>query len=176
VRFRTKIVALASSTVAVVAVLAGAGVLTGAAPAYASQIDTFYVTDLSGGQWWLVNAGGIAEVNQPINDGDDFTNINGTTWGSRPVYEWQDLNASNYCLTSEGAGGPSVRLMPCKAGDEDQLWWQTTAGQMLNWGATGSGSGECLNASHASDGSAVDVIGCKTKTQPGWFDQYWSTP
>jgi hypothetical protein len=174
-RIRSKAAALASSAIAIAGLLAGTGVLAGTTSAYANQTVAFYITNLSGSQYWLINAGGTAEVSQPVNDGNDFTNIYGAKWGSRPVYEWQDLNASNLCLTSEGAGGAAVKLLGCQAGNKNQLWWQTTGGQLLNWGATGSGSGQCLNASHASDGSQVDIIGCKTKSQPGWFDQYWTS-
>jgi Ricin-type beta-trefoil lectin domain len=170
-RIRFARAALASSTIAIGAVL-----LAGTVPAFANQEAGFYIKTPSGSRYWLVDDLGRATVSQPIEGGDTFENINGAKWGSRPVYEWWDLAGSSdvkQCLTSEGSSGQQVQIALCKAGDKNQLWWRTSGGQFINEGATGKGSSKCLNASHASDGSAVDVVGCKTKSQSGGFDQYW---
>jgi hypothetical protein len=161
--------ALASSVIAIGTVL-----LAGTVPAFANQQAGFYIENTSGAKYWLVNDGGIATVNQPIYGGDTFENINGKTWDGRPVYEWWDEAASpnvEECLTSEGSGA-TVKILPCKSGDEAQLWWQNN-GHLVNWATSGSGSDQCLNADHATDGSDVDVIACKTSSQPGYFDQDW---
>jgi hypothetical protein len=165
-----------TGTVIVSSVIAiGAVLLAGTVPAFANQEAGFYIKTASGSRYWLVNDGGYAQVNQPIMGGDTFENINGTKWGSRPVYEWWDLAASadvKQCLTSKGSGA-RVEILTCKKGDKAQLWWQTSGGQFVNWAATGSGSSQCMNAEHAADGSFVNVIGCKTKKQSGWRNQYW---
>jgi hypothetical protein len=172
-RLRLTRAAAASSVIAIGAVL-----LAGAVPAFANQQDGFYILSENGGnnKYWLVNDGGLATVNQPIEGGDTFENINGTTWNSRPVYEWWDEAASpdvKECLTSEGSAA-TVKILPCKVGDEAQLWW-SNKGEFVNEATTGSGSSQCLNADHATDGSDVDVLGCKTDLQVGWFDQYWNS-
>jgi hypothetical protein len=170
-----KAAALASSAIAIGAVL-----LAGTAPAFANQTDMLYITNLSNSRYYLVDVDGYADVSQPINGGNDFSNINGTTWsydgGSRPVYEWTFDDPSgdgSSCLTADGSS--HLEILPCKAGEHDQLWWQNSAGQFINWGATGTGSDQCMNAEHAEDGGNLNVIGCKSKSQSGWFDQYWTS-
>jgi hypothetical protein len=153
---------LAASTIAIAASL-----LSVTAPAYANQLDSFYIVNSSGARYYLVDIDGYAAVSQPITGGDDFANINGSKWDGRPVYEWQDtdLTTQSYCLTVVSM--ETVQLLPCFDGDNAQLWWQTGE-HLIN-----VSTGYCMNADHASDGSRVDVIACKTASQPGYFDQDW---
>jgi hypothetical protein len=154
---------LASSAIAI-----SAAALTVAAPAYAAT-DQFYVTTPSGAHYYLVLSGRDAIVEG--SSGNFFlTDQDDQKWGSRPVYEWAE---NGLCLASNGVD-EQVSMQPCATGasNPNQLWWSSN-GYLLNYGAS-SGTSECLNASHAEDGAAVNVIACKDSSQPGYFDQLWT--
>ena len=152
----------------------GTVLLAGTAPAYANQQVSFYVTSATGGtRYWLVpNSIGQVIISTPIIPAQ-WSNINGTTWiNNRPVYEWQNTNGTGLCLTWEGAG-IQTRVTPCQKGNTTQLWWQNN-NHLINVKATNqSTTNQCLNAEHLQIGSPVNVIGCKSKSQPGWWDQVW---
>jgi hypothetical protein len=155
----------------------GAVLLVSAAPAWANQTDGIYITGPNGGtRYFLIDYSSVLEVHTVITP-TLWSNINGTTWGSRPVYEWRnDSLQSNWCWTWAGSGKALI-LNPCLQNDKSQLWWQMTDGQFVNWQATvdAGNSNQCLNADHLQDGSQLSVIGCKSKSQPGWWDQYWKS-
>jgi hypothetical protein len=166
----TRVKAMFASTLTIGAVL-----LAGTAPAWANQTDAFYITGPNGGTRYFLILSSTLQVHTAMIP-TLWSNINGTTWDSRPVYEWQDDGGAHWCWTWESSNN-SVIPQPCLQNDKSQLWWRTTTGQMVNWQATvdASNSNQCLNAIHLQDGSLLNAIGCKTKSQPGWWDQYWST-
>jgi hypothetical protein len=153
----------------------GAVLLVGAAPAWANQADAFYITGANGGTRYFL----IDDVTLQVHTAmipTIWNNVNGKMWGSSPTYEWKQDGGPNWCWTWEGSG-QSVILQPCLQNDKSQLWWQRTNGQFVNWQATvdASNSDQCLNAIHLQDGSLLNVIGCKSKSQSGWWDQYWTS-
>jgi hypothetical protein len=172
VKFRRAMVAVAS-TVAI-----GGLLLAGAAPAFASQTDAFYITGPSGGtRYFLIDSVDVQVHTAMIPT--FWSDINGKAWsykgGTRPTYEWKDDSVTGWCLTSEGS--KSVILQPCRKNDKAELWWRNSAGQFINWQTTAraKNSDRCLNAEHLQDGSMLDVVACKAKHRPGWFDQYWKS-
>jgi len=156
----------------------GATILTGALPAHAAQIDEFHIVN-SGGTFYYIL--GPISPNLPLRvitgGGTQFENVNGTTKsidGSNPepVFEWQELN-TNLCWTYEPSN-LEVNLQSCTPNDTEQLFWQTTSGHFINVSASNSaGTGFCLNATHAVDGDPINIIGCKSQSAPGGFDQFW---
>jgi hypothetical protein len=168
---------LTRAKVALASALAIGAVLAGTAPAWANQTDAFYITGPNGGtRYFLIYTVDIQVHTAMIPT--LWSNINGKTWsfegGSRPTYEWTKGNG--WCWTWQGSG-QSVIPQPCLQNDTAQLWWRNTAGQFINWRATvdANNSNQCLNAIHLQDGSMLNVIGCKNKTQSGWWDQYWTS-
>ena len=165
-----------ASTIAI-----GAAVLAAAAPAYANQTDAFYIRNSTGtGQrLFLITTDGLPEVDT-VAIPPFWSNINGETWsvagGSRPVFEWQSDAGAHWCLTSAGSGQPLI-MQPCRAADNAELWWQTTNGQFVNVEATDDNNNvaQCMNADHFEIGSRVDVLACKSKSQAGWWDQFWTS-
>jgi hypothetical protein len=173
----------------VVATMAAIGVTltTGALPALANQNDQFNIVNSSGIPYFMTTN------NDPltplfVNDGGaclcgtNFVNINGTKKsinGSspEPVYEWEEYDDSlDLCWTYVASNG-ELWLKHCSAGNTNQLFWQTTSGHLVNVAASNaSGVDFCVNAEHATNGPPngdINVIACKSASQPGAFDQVW---
>ena len=169
------------SLMAVVSVIAiGATTAIGAGPALANQTDEFSIVNGAGKAYYMVTGSNPIIVEPAIMGGASFSNINGTQksilGASEPVYEWQAYNVT-WCWTYDSGSGNLI-LQPCRAGDTTQLFWQPVDGQadrqFINVYASNThGEYYCVNASHAASGADVNVIPCKSKSDPGGFDQYW---
>lgn len=157
----------------------GITVATGALPAYANQTDSFNIVTPTGTPYFMqsndnptsplfVTTGGGCLC------GAQFSNINGTSKSilgtSEPVYEWNE-SGTNRCWTyASGA----VYMQTCSAGNTNQLFWRRTNTQMVNVAASNAaGVLTCVNATHATNSAPINLMACKDKSQPGWWDQYW---
>jgi hypothetical protein len=166
------------------AVAIGFTVTTGAIPALANQTGGFYVNN--GSSDWFMFSNNVPNNPLQVNDGGgcacgtSFQNINGTKESilganPQPVYEWEQ-GTTNRCWTYDASDDSYLIEDYCSAGDTDQLFWQTSSGQLVNVAAFNeTGVSQCVNATHAENDADVNVIPCKSKSQPGGFDQYWYT-
>jgi hypothetical protein len=170
---RTKLGLMAIASTAVIAAM----VFTGAVPALANQTDQFHITNGNTSYYML----SVNVPNQPLKvttgGGTAFSNVHGATWsyqgGSRPVYEWEQ-GTTNRCWSYNSANGALVQNT-CSAGNKNELFWINTPGQIINEAATLSkGADYCVNVTHAVPGATINVIGCKSRSAPGGFDQYWT--
>jgi hypothetical protein len=164
------------------AVAIGATVLTGSIPALAAQTNQYKVTNGGTAYWMWAGAGGAMTV-QIGGGGTLFTSLNGTTksinGASEPVVEWKVASGMfdvGQCWTFSPPF--TLSLSACVAGKTSQLFWGTTSPShhFVNVAASNmTGVNYCVNATHAVNGDAINVIGCKTASQPGSFDQVWTT-
>ncbi len=67
-----------------------------------------------------------------------FTDVNGSTWGSRSVYEWKQ-DGTNSCMEDNS---DTVEMATCSRGDSAQLWWNNNdrlvnkaTSDCMQWGA-----------------------------------------
>lgn len=170
---RVKFGLMAISSAAVVV----ATVFTGAVPALANQTDQFHITNGNTSYYMLSTNVPGQPLKVTTGGGTEFSNVHGATWsykgGSRPVYEWEQ-GITNRCWAYNSTNGDLVQHT-CSAGDKSELFWINTAGQIINEAATLSkGTDYCVNVTHAVIGAPINVIGCKSRSAPGGFDQYWT--
>lgn len=157
----------------------GITVVTGALPAYANQTDSFNINPPNSLPYFMQdnhvpNAPLFVTTGGACICGAQFSNINGTTksilGSSAPVYEWKESGTSR-CWQDVGG---YLEMQLCSAGNTNQLFWRRTNTQMVNVAASNaSGVLICVNATHATNGAPINLIACKTTSQPGWWDQYW---
>jgi hypothetical protein len=129
-------------------------------PVWATQTVHICSINSSGTRVCILSLG----AGPPVTDGATpsnstaFTNINGSTWDGRPVYEWIAGGTSN-CLERSPSTG-RVIMAACNPGQTDQLWWQQTNG---DWAL--ESDGDCMYPNTNTSGPQVWLEACSIETQ-----------